>query len=66
MTAPKTLARTAGLLYLIVVVGGVLNNLYVRSRTVESGDAAATADNIRASATVFRVGFLGDLVADAC
>jgi hypothetical protein len=28
----------------------------VRSRIVKSDDAAATADNIRASATLFRVG----------
>lgn len=62
MIAPKTLARTAGLLYLLMA-GAAFNELYVRPRIVISGDAAATADNIRASATLFRVGFVGDLVA---
>jgi len=43
MTAPKTLARTAGLLYLIVAAGGLFA-VPVFDRIVESGDAAATAD----------------------
>jgi hypothetical protein len=34
----------------------------VGSRVVESGDAATTADNIRASVTLFRFGFVSDLV----
>jgi len=66
VTTPRTLARVAGLLYLVVVVGGVFNDIYVRSRIVRSGDAAATADNIRASAQLYRIGFVGDAVAGAC
>jgi hypothetical protein len=62
MTTPKPLARTAGLLYLVVAVGGVFA-ISVRMRIFESGDAAATADNLRASAALFRAGFLSDLVA---
>jgi hypothetical protein len=62
MTAPKTLARIAGLLYLIVVVCALFAELFVRARIVKPGDAAATADNIRASVTLFRVGFVADLV----
>jgi hypothetical protein len=34
----------------------------VRARIVDPGDAAATAGHIRASATLFRVGFVSDLV----
>ena len=66
MIAPRALARTAGLLYLIVAVGGGFNDVYLRSRIVKSGDAAVTADNIRASAMLFRVGFLSDVVVDTC
>jgi hypothetical protein len=62
MPPPKTLARIAGALYLVLVVGAAFPEL-VRSAVVESGDAAATADNLRASATLFRAGFLSDLVA---
>ncbi len=61
MTSPKTLARIAGSLYLVVAVLGGFAELYVRSRIVVPGDTAATADNIRASATLFRVGFVSDL-----
>src|SRR5665811_1071968 len=62
MTSPKRLARIAGLLYLVVAVFALFAEMYVRSSVVKPGDAATTADNIRASATLFRVGFVSDLV----
>jgi len=62
MTSPKALARIAGSLYLVVAVLGGFAELYVRSSIVVAGDAAGTADNIRASSTLFRVGFVSDLV----
>ena len=62
MPSERTLARIAGSLYLVVAVGGMFAELVVRSRIVEPGNAAATADNIRASATLFRAGFAADLV----
>lgn len=62
MPPPRTLARIAGALYLLVAVGGGFA-IFVNSAIVESGDAAATADNIRASATLFRLGLLSNLVA---
>lgn len=65
MNTPGPLARIAGLLYLIVAVGGAFG-IWVRTRIVEPGDAAATADNLRASAALFRAGLLSDLVAGTC
>jgi hypothetical protein len=62
MDSEKRLARIAGSLYLVVAILGGFAELYVRSRTVVPGDAAATADNIRGSATLFRLGFASDLV----
>jgi hypothetical protein len=62
MTASTTLARAAGLLWLLVVVGGLFA-VPVFESIVEPGDAAATADNIRASAALFRAGFLSYLLA---
>jgi hypothetical protein len=58
----RNTARIAGLLYLVVAVGGAFG-LAVRGRIVKAGDAAATADNIRASAGLFRAGLLSNLVA---
>jgi hypothetical protein len=66
MTSEKRLARIAGSLYLIVAVLGGFAELSVRSSIVTPGDAAATADNIRASATLFRLGFVSDLVQASC
>lgn len=62
MRSEKRLARIAGSLYLVVAVLGVFAELVVRSSVVEPGDAAATAENIRSSATLFRIGFVADLV----
>jgi hypothetical protein len=69
MTSERTLPRIAGSLYLVVAVGylvvavgGVLAELVVRSSVVEPGNAVATADTIRASATLFRAGFVADLI----
>ena len=61
MWSPKTLARIAGLLYLGTSVPFVFA-VQIRSRIIEPGYAAATADNIRASATLFRVALVADLV----
>lgn len=63
---PATLARTAGLLYLIVAATGGFAELYVRTGALVPGDAAATAANIAESAALFRAGFAADLLNIAC
>jgi Domain of unknown function (DUF4386) len=62
MTSEKKLARIAGSLYLVVAVLGGFAELVVRDGIVEPGNAAATAENISGSATLFRLGFAADLV----
>jgi len=62
MTSQKRLARIAGSLYLVVAVLGGFAELVVRADLVERGNPAATAQNIRTSATLFRLGFVADLV----
>lgn len=62
MRDEKRLARIAGSLYLVVAVLGGFAELVVRSSIVQHGDASATAENIRKSATLFRLGFVADLV----
>lgn len=66
MISTNTLSRIAGLLYLIVAVGGGFSELYVRSSVKVPGDPAPTAANIVAHATLFRIGFVTDLVGFTC
>ena len=56
-------ARTAGLLYLIVVVTAIFGDLYVPSQVIVRGDAFATANNILASESLFRLGIATGLIA---
>lgn len=65
-TSPQTYARFGGLLYLVIIVAGALGELFVRGRLVVSGDAAATAHNILASESLWRLGIAGDLLMHVC
>ncbi len=56
-------ARTAGALYFGYVVVQIVADVLGRSSTIVYGDAATTAANIAASAGLFNVGFVIDLIA---
>ncbi len=56
-------ARTAGALYLVYVIVQIVADVIGRSGTIVYGDAATTAANIAASAGLFKVGFVIDLIA---
>lgn len=60
--APRTYARVAGILYLIIIASGIFAQFFVRGSLVIPGDAAATAAAITASEPLFRLGIAGDLV----
>lgn len=55
--APRLYARIAGGLYLIVILGGLFAEIFVRGRLVVPGDAAATAHNILTHQLLYRLGF---------
>ena len=55
--SPRVKARLAGVLYLIIIVGGLFAQLFVRDRLVVTGDAAATSQNIISHALLYRLGF---------
>jgi hypothetical protein len=59
-------ARLAGVLYLVIIAFGIFAEVVVRSQVIVSGDAAATADNLRESTTLFRLGFAADTVVFLC
>jgi hypothetical protein len=63
---PVIIARFAGVLYLIIIVFGIFSEAFIRANLVVSGDAAATAKNILASQSLYRVGFAADAIMLLC
>jgi len=62
MNTNKKTARIAGFLYLSFIVFSAIANAVGRKGIIIDGDAAATAANIIAQGTLFRVGFVSDLL----
>jgi len=65
MNSTKKAARIAGLLYFLSSLPAPLSLIYIPSHLVVPGDAAATANKIRSSELLFRVGIVGQLVSAA-
>ena len=59
--SPLVRARVAGFLYLIANIFAPFTLLYLPSHFIVHGDAAATANNIIASESLFRFGIVGNL-----
>jgi hypothetical protein len=64
-TSPRLKARTAGFFWLMTFLTGGFA-MFVGGRFVVSGDAAATAANILAHESSFRLGVAANLIATAC
>jgi Domain of unknown function (DUF4386) len=58
----KKAARIAGAIYLSMIFVAPFAMLYVPNKLIVRGNAAATADNILAHETMFRLSIFGDLV----
>jgi hypothetical protein len=65
MSSPKNPGRFAGLLYVLTSFVGFFAMGYVPSKLIVHGNAAATASNIAASETLFRLGIAGELIGQA-
>jgi hypothetical protein len=61
-SSPKRLARTAGVLYLLVGIFGGLAEGYVEPHVYVAGNAAATAGNVVANSGLVRLGVVADLL----
>ena len=59
---PNKTARIAGFLYLLLIPLGVFGILYVPSTLFVPGDVAATASNIMANETLFRLSIVSALL----
>ena len=62
MKQQKRRARMAGLLYLLVILFGTFAELYARAQVIVPGDIVATASNIMTQPSLFRIGFVSDLI----
>jgi len=63
--SPRFKARLAGAFYLLTILARVIADAFVRNRLVVSDNAAATATNIMAHESLFRLGFAADIIAFA-
>src|SRR5438309_1166898 len=65
MSSTKNPGRFAGLLYLLTSIVGFFALGYVPGKLIVHANASATADNIAASETLFRLGIAGELIGQA-
>jgi len=59
-------ARIAGLLYLLIVVFGLIAQVFVRDGLVDYNNASVTSGNINASELLYRFGFVSELLMLVC
>src|SRR5260370_24696801 len=62
MSSTKNPGRFAGFLYVLFSIPGFLAMVYVPSKLIVHGNAAATTSNIAASETLFRLGIAAQLI----
>src|SRR6202165_4994516 len=65
MSSTRNPGRFAGSLYLLMSIFGFFSIAYVPKNLIVHGNAAATASNILASETLYRVGIAGELIGQA-
>jgi hypothetical protein len=63
---PQVYARFGGLLYLLIIILGAAQEFVVRSRIIVSGDAIATAANLRSMEFLWRLGIATELFLGIC
>ncbi len=66
MNSNRTLSKTAGFLYLFVIVAMIFDEFFVRGQLIIWGNATETAQNILAHEGLFRIGFVVGLLAQLC
>ena len=62
MNSTKKMARTAGFLYLIIVITGIFNLMYVPGKLFVHGNSSITINNILASQLLYRTDMFISLV----
>jgi len=62
MTSRNKTARTAGLLYLILIICGIISLMYIPSQLIVRGNASQTFENITNSELLFRLGIVSGII----
>ena len=65
-TAPQVYARSAGALYLVIIVLGAFAEGVVANKLISPGDAATTAQNILAAPGLWQLSVAGNLLVVLC
>lgn len=60
--SPQVYARTGGVLYLLMILLGIIQEAAIRGKIVVPGDAAATASNLKSMEFLWRVGICVELM----
>jgi hypothetical protein len=66
ISSPQGYARIGGALYLIIIVFGIFAEGYVNSQLIVPGDPAATANNITAAQSLWRLSLAGNIIVPLC
>src|SRR5713226_3179313 len=65
-TSPQVYARIGGVLYLIIIVIGFCSEFFVRDKLEVSGNVTATANNIMAFESLWRISIASELILLVC
>ena len=64
--SPQLYARIGGIAYLIIIIAGLIGEMFIRNPVIVSGNAMATSTHIEASRQLWRIGIAGDLLMHIC
>src|ERR1043165_8278426 len=62
MNKPNQAARTAGVIYLVIILSGFFSLMYVPSKISNWGDPSAMINNVIANQMLFRIGVVVEII----
>ena len=65
-TSQRKAARVAGFIFLLIVIGWILNWIFVESKLTVAGNGTATVNNIMDNELLFRIGITNELIFSIC